>query len=101
MSIASDKKKTTCAVVNVEDITYLYNPVPKQKPPTTASTPLRQGNLRDNVRARAATGRKQHEPSSPSGSHTNTDATSSPSSSQTVLGKRKAASSEDEVDERV
>jgi hypothetical protein len=96
---APGKKGTTCAVVALEDITYLYNPPPK--PATNAVDPQQQkGSLRDKIRARAQTKRLSQSTSTPSSSQTLSQSSSSPSTSQTKLGKRKATS-EDDVDEQV
>jgi hypothetical protein len=83
------KESLTCVIVAVHNITYLYNP-PRDKSVTTSTSESahKKSKLREQLRARAE--EKQ-------GSQT----TSSPSTSQTKLGKRKAPSSEDEVDEDV
>jgi hypothetical protein len=84
----TNKSSTTCAVVAVHDITYLFNPGREKPTATTASDSTHvKGNLRERLRTRAE---KQ-----------GSQSTSVASNSQTKLGKRKAASSEDEVDEDV
>jgi len=83
-----NKTTSTCVVVAVDDITYLYNPPrEKQLPSSTTDSPEPKKTLREQLKARA----EQH----------SSQSTSSPSTSQTKLGKRKAQSSEDEVDEDV
>jgi hypothetical protein len=84
----ANKSSTTCVVIAVHDITYLFNP-PCEKPTPTTSNKSTQakGNLRDHLRMR---GEKQ-----------SSQTTSSTSTSQTKLGKRKAQTSEEEVDEDV
>jgi len=87
--VRTNKTSSTCACVAVEDITYLYNP-PREKSSTTSpsDSPRPKTNLREQLKARAEEGHSSQ-------------STSSPSTSQVKLGKRKARSSEDEVDEDV
>jgi hypothetical protein len=96
--ILQGKKHVTCAVIALEDITYLYNPPAKPAKPS-ASLSLK-GNLRDKIRARAETEQASQTSGTPELSDTHVEDPSSPSTSQTRLGKRKA-SSEDEVDDDV
>lgn len=78
-------KKTTCLVVDVEEISYLYNP--KRDPAEKPSTPTKKkSSLQERFKKRTR--------------NRNTSPLSSPSTSQTQLGKRRAGS-EDEVDDRV
>ena|ERR1700761_736963 len=83
--VHSANQKTTCAVVDVEAITYVYNPK-KEITEKTTSPPKNKTVLQGRFK------KKQRKPSS-----------SLPlsSSSQLQIGKHKAASSEDEVDKEV
>jgi hypothetical protein len=78
-------KTTTCVIVNVEDIIYLFNPKcePTEKPPS----PHKKSNLQEKFK-KCARARK-------------TSPGSSPSTSQKQLDKCPAHSSEDEVNKRV
>ena len=88
------KSSALCVVITAYDITYLVKP--QQPSPSsgsgasTVATSQRKGNLRAKVQTQA-----ESECSSQSQS------TSSPVESQVKLGKRKANSSEDEVDDHV
>jgi hypothetical protein len=80
---------STCAVVAVHDITYLYNlPREKLKPAAATDSTHVQGNLREQLQTHASV--KQ-----------DSQSTLSASTWQTKLSKQKAPSSEEEVDEDV
>jgi hypothetical protein len=81
----SSNKSTTCVIVNVEDITYLFNP--KQDPAEKTASTLKKSKLQQKFNKHTHTSQ-----SSP---------ISSPSSSQKQLGKCPARSSEDEVDQHM
>ena len=82
---ASPQKKTTCAIVDVEDITYIFTPKPK---PTEKPSPaeVKKTKLQEKFNNRG---------------HNRQASLPSPSSSQVKIGKWKAQSSEDEVDKDV
>ncbi|KAH9010433.1 hypothetical protein EDB85DRAFT_1902026 [Lactarius pseudohatsudake] len=84
----------TCVVVAVKDITYIFTP---EK--TTAKTwPNKTGTEGDsNLRQQIKSRKRTYLPSQASSSQTAT----SPSTSQTGQGKRKAVNSEDEVNDDV
>ena len=88
------KSSALCVVIAAYDITYLVKP--QQPSPSsgsgasTVATSQRKGNLRAKVQTQAESERSSQSQS-----------TSSPVESQVKLGKRKANSSEDEVDDHV
>lgn len=81
----------TCVVMDVDDITYLFNPpreTDKKNTQKANTTEKKKSALQEKFQARA---RKRHASQS----------LSSPSTSQVQLGKRKDTGSEEEVNERV
>ena len=82
----SATKTTTCVVVDVEDIDYLYNP--KRDPAEKPSSPQKKKSELQECFKKKPRGRK-------------TSPLHSPSTSQKQLGKRPAHPSEDEVDGNV
>ena len=81
----SPQKKNTCAIVDVEDITYIFTPKPKStEKPSPAD--VKKTKLQEKFGNRG----RNRQASPPS-----------PSSSQVKIGKRKAQSSEEEVDKDV
>ena len=89
---SSSRDTTTCVVVDVDDLSYVYNPKRDSAADKVASPQKKKSNLQEKFKARATRSRKKTPPSPSS---------SQPSSSQVQLGKRKAHSSEDEIDDRI
>ena len=83
---------TTCVVVDVDDLSYVYNPKRDSAADKVASPQKKKSNLQEKFKAHATRSRKKTPPSPSS---------SQPSSSQVQLSKRKAHSSEDEIDDRI
>ncbi len=85
------RKPTTCIVITVKDITYIFTPEKKPgKPGDTRSAATQvKGGIRQKIKARTHTQRAYES------DHSRT--LSSPSTSQICLGKRKAENSEDEI----
>ncbi|KAF8268827.1 hypothetical protein EI94DRAFT_1699932 [Lactarius quietus] len=85
---ASPNHTTTCAVVDVEKMCYIWKPPPKAANTPGGSTAKRKGKMQQKIHACAE-------------STLDSETSATPSTSQNALRKCKARSSEDEVDENV
>jgi hypothetical protein len=82
------ERKLMCAVVGLDDITYV------RKPPSPTDSPRLNDVGRRNTDIRSRVGKYIRAPS-------NSQCASSPASSQVALGKRKAEDSEEEVGDSI
>ncbi|KAH9041358.1 hypothetical protein EDB85DRAFT_1886563 [Lactarius pseudohatsudake] len=89
------KPQTTCVVIALKDIAYIYKPKDQEDKGTTLQkkTNERKLNMHDRIKARNRATRQQ--------SPYNSQTASSPSTSQKTLGKRKAQTSQEEVNEEL